>query len=496
MDGENITIIPDVKIDALYAKYSKKPQKGGFFVAKASFRYTKNKLYLSYEDNVKNIFTFKNEVIDLTNFDSLKGFIFSHNIGFRRLREIWSGYDKSTELDDFEGCYYVWRDRRVDSLDKYPYGVRVYVNNYGLYRYLNSDDDWLQHSEISQNVKNTNFKLRNTYGYISFKNYSEEESALKISNDRNDFIVNDIPDLIVSTVPTSHIAIDVDPGVVFNEDNMTVCANSLGIHIVRFAYNNIVISVELDVKDPTPRFSLKQEALKSPEGASLELSQYIHKTSIVGMSISDIAISSSEVKIKKNYLSSDTHPGEYIINYSYVDDEYTIVKPLHLTVTPLRLKESKKILDLFPTCRGLVKYFKIKDIIFDMAESYILHPTICMISMRTLIEASFKAFEEEIFNVKINNSSTYDIEQKWKWVKLQIEQKNTQIPSIILEKYQARICASHKSIIKYYKELEPNAYIHRNDTIATSDEVYASVKRFSLWLNFIIDSLLYKQERQ
>lgn len=546
LNGENITVLPEIKIDELYIKHNKKPQKGGFFVAKASFRYSKNKLYLAYEDNEKNVFTFEEEVIDLTNFDSLKAFIFSHNIEFRRLKEIWTGYDKSTQLDDFEGCYYIWRDRRIDALDKYPYGVRVYVNNYGLYRYLNSDDDWLQHSEISQNVKNTNFKLRNTYGYISFKNYSEDEGYLKVSNDRNDFIVNlpqkkfkylmrhfvsglfsyidiamrdyssdavqlkarhekrnvvlgqklDVADLIVSTVPTSHITVDVDLNVVFNEDDMTIHANSVGLHTVKFTYNNITISVELDVKDPTPRFSLVRQALKSPEGASIELSQYIKKTSIVGMSISDIIISSDEASIRKNYLASDTHPGDYIINYSYIDDDYTIVHPLHLTVTPLRLKEAKKIIDVFPTCRNLIKYFKIKDIIIDIAECYTLHPTICMISMRTLIEASFKAFEEEVFNIKVDNSSKYDIEQKWKWVKMEVEKSNPLIPACILEKYQAKIAASHKNIITYYKSLELNAYIHRNDTIATQNEVYAAAKRFSLWLNFIIDSLLIKQNEK
>lgn len=546
LNGENITVLPETKIDELYKKYSKKPQKGGFFVAKASFRYSKNKLHLAYEDNEKNVFTFEEEVIDLTKFDSLKAFIFTHNIEFRRLKEVWTGYDKSTLLDDFEGCYYIWRDRRVDALDKYPYGVRIYVNNYGLYRYLNSDDDWLQHSEISQNVKNTNYKLRNTYGYISFNNYSEEESSLKISNDRNDFIVNlpqkkfkylmrhfvsglfsyidiamrnhspdpvqlkaryekrnvilgqklDVADLIVSTVPTSHITVDVGKHVVFNEDDMTIHANSLGIHLIKFTYNNITTSVELDVKDPTPRFSLIRQSLKSTEGTSVELSQYINKSSIVGISIFDIKISSDEVSIKKNYLPHDTLPGEYTIKYSYTGDDYKIVNLLYLTVTPLRLKESKKIIDIFPNCRRLVSYFKIKEIIGDIAECYTLHPTICMISIRTLIEASFKAFEEEVFKTKVDNSSKYDIEQKWKWIKMEVEKSNPLIPECILDKYQAKIAANHKNIIKYYKELEPNAYIHRNDTIASPNEVYAAVKRFSLWLNFIIDSLLVKQNEE
>lgn len=546
LNNENITVLPEIKIDELYTKHNKKPQKGGFFVAKASFRYSKNKLYLAYEDNEKDVFTFKEEVIDLTNFDSLKAFIFSHNIEFRRLKEIWTGYDKSTQLDDFEGCYYIWRDRRIDALDKYPYGVRIYVNNYGLYRYLNSDDDWLQHSEISQNVKNTNYKLRNTYGYISFNNYSEEESSLKISNDRNDFIVNlpqkkfkylmrhfvsglfsyidiamrnyspdavqlkarhekrnvvlgqklDVADLIVSTIPTSHITVDVDSDVIFNEDDMTIHANSIGLHIIKFTYNNITISVELDVKDPTPRFSLVRQFLKSPEGTSVELSQYINKSSIVGISISDILISSNDVSIKKNYLASDTHPGEYTINYSYTDEDYAIVNPLYLIVTPLRLKESKKVANLFPTHRNLVKYFKIKDIITDIAECYTLHPTICMIAMRTLIEASLKAFEEEVFKQKVDNSKGYDIEQKWKWIKNEVELGNSLISPGILEKYKVKLSNNHKSIIKYYKELEPNAYIHQHDTIATPNEVYAAAKRFSLWLNFIIDSLLVKQNEE
>lgn len=544
VDGEDVTVYPLEKIESLYEKYKKRKNPGrGYFVSKATFRYSNNNLILSYEDNEKALFGFTKESINLTDFESVKSFIYKYNIEFRNLKTVWEKLNKKVAVDDFEGCYYIWRDRKEDDLEKYPYGVRIYVNNYGLYRYLNSDDDWLQHTEISQNVRNTNFKLRNTYGYVSFYNYNEYDSGLIISNDRNDFKVNQaqkkfmyimrhfvsgifsyidiamrnyvpespqfkckyakrnihigdsisIYDLISTQVPIGQIQIITDENTIINQDDLTLCVNKVGIHKVIFKYNELELSVELDAKDPTPRFKLIKEKIRKTEGSSIELSQYINQSSIVGFSISDIKISSEDSNIKNNYFTKENYPGAHLIDYSYKDEGYDITQKLQIILDPLRIKESKKIKELFPLHNKLIEYFKIKDVIKEISESYTQNPTICMISIRTLIEISLKAFEEKIFNVEVDNTANYSIEQKFKWIHDEICNDNTIIDKLLIDKYRAKLTTRYKKTINYYKRLSLNIYIHEHDSIATPNEVYAAVRRFSLILNFIIEALVLKQ---
>ena len=70
----------------------------------------------------------------------------------------------SITVPTFSGVFYTWRNQKDDQLEQWPAGIRIYVNNYSLYRYLDKDNDWLNLSEVSQNVKATNYKLKNTYG--------------------------------------------------------------------------------------------------------------------------------------------------------------------------------------------------------------------------------------------------------------------------------------------------------------------------------------------
>ena len=548
IDGVEVTSTPSSKIDDIYKRKNTQPKKKkeGYFVAKAQFKYSNNKLQISYSDNEKNVFTFKDEVIDLANFESLKSFTSKYNLSFRHLKEIWKGFDKTTQLDDFEGCYYIWRDRRDDELNQYPYGVRIYVNNYGLYRYLNKDDDWLKHSEISQNIKNTNYKMRNTYGYVLFKNYDEQVSGLKISNDRNDFNVNlykskfmyimknfvsgifsyidiamrkyslgntlmkpryekrnlfpgqkiEISELVVGTVPVNQISIAHDEAIVFCEAEGFVYSNIIGTHKIYLTYEDINICIDIEIKDPTPRFSLIKNEIEISDGTSLELMQFINKSSIVNIPITDITISSDFAKIKDNYFTKDNNPDDYVVTYSYFENHHEIINKLLIKVRHLRVRESKKIKDIFPKHKNISKYFKIKDVISDIAECHTLHPTICIIGIRTLIEISLKAFQEEIFNEQVDNSKEYDVDAKIKWVYNCVSMEDDKIDKILIQEYKVKLASNYKKTIKYYKELSPNMYIHEHDTIAGPKDVYVAARRFSLLLNFIIDALLLKQRHE
>lgn len=67
-------LTPKAKIDDLYNKFKVASKTKGYFVAKASFKYSNNKLVISYEDNEKHIFNFQNEEIDLLDFTSISEF--------------------------------------------------------------------------------------------------------------------------------------------------------------------------------------------------------------------------------------------------------------------------------------------------------------------------------------------------------------------------------------------------------------------------------------
>ena len=190
-DGKRLTITPKEKIESLYGKNKRKSTSKGYFVAKGIFKYSQDKLTLSYEDNILNLFNFTDEQIDLNDYDELAAFTKRNKLHIPRLRR-W--HDELLQLgsaiDDFEGVYYIWRDRKDTFVDYSPCGIRVYINNYGMYDFLDKNNDWLQHTAISQNVKNTNYKQQNTFGFVNFKKFNESNSRLKISQERSNFHVN------------------------------------------------------------------------------------------------------------------------------------------------------------------------------------------------------------------------------------------------------------------------------------------------------------------
>ena len=123
------------------------------------------------------------------------------------------------QIPAFSGVLYTWRNRKSDDLEQWPVGVRIYINNYSLYRYLDKENDWLNLSEISQNVKATNYKLKNTYGYLDLTDYNENDEDLKISKERNDFVdslsqrkfIHIMRDVIVGTFTRIDMAVKNPP---------------------------------------------------------------------------------------------------------------------------------------------------------------------------------------------------------------------------------------------------------------------------------------------
>lgn len=119
------------------------------------------------------------------------------------------------EIPDFEGVWYMKRDRKNRDMNDFGYEIRLYVNNFALYNYLNTNNDRLQLTNISQNKKNTNYKQHNVFGYLNFPGFNDLEEGLKISNERGGFIenvyFNKFMDVLYTFVLLPTISIDIAP---------------------------------------------------------------------------------------------------------------------------------------------------------------------------------------------------------------------------------------------------------------------------------------------
>lgn len=538
-----------IKIEELYKKYrSVRGGKKGFFVAKATFRYSSNKLYLSYEDNQKNIFNFDNEEIDLTDVKSLTNFLDKKNVVYkgvvhRNHQKLYEYFDSYTELDDFSGVYYIWRDRKEDD-NQYPCGVRVYVNNYGLYDYLNNEDDWLSHSEISQNVSATNYKLKNTYGYVVFDNFNESQSQLKISKARNNFMISlaekkfryimrgfvsgifssiditikdpkydtrifeirqerknvflgdvlNIKDLLRTTLPFNQVQIECDNFITVDEESGNILVSEIGQHEIRFFDGLVWLKVTINVREPIPNFDLTRSSIKKMQGETIDLTKFINKKSVCSMDDAEIKIISigDDTIIRNNIFCCENYPGIHVIKYLYEVDGNTLVsKLLEINVEKLYKKDSNKFSKIFTHHNYLSDYVKIHDIIDDISNCYMQYPTISMISLRSLIEVSIRSFLEGVCEKEVKKDIV--IGNYINQVAKEVHDKNVNIHDEVMKKYEIRILRGQKNLNTEYQKMDLNYYVHSHDSIPSSDDILQIAKKFSFFINFIIEALLRKQ---
>lgn len=105
-------------------------------------------------------------------------------------------YQSYTNLEDvpsFEGRILVFDNQNAGPiLKQYGAGVNIYVNQFALYNYLSADNDWLGLADFSQRKKVTNLRPHNVFGYVNFEEFNENEEVLRISNERADFIQDQI----------------------------------------------------------------------------------------------------------------------------------------------------------------------------------------------------------------------------------------------------------------------------------------------------------------
>lgn len=96
--------------------------------------------------------------------------------------------DDMVDLPDFEGEFYIYRGQKKKKIKTINYGVRVFINGFSLYNYINSDYDWLNFSPLSQVGKFTSVTKHNVFGSIRFYNFNENKENLLISNERSHFL--------------------------------------------------------------------------------------------------------------------------------------------------------------------------------------------------------------------------------------------------------------------------------------------------------------------
>ncbi|WP_277714154.1 ATP-binding protein [Bacillus atrophaeus] len=165
------------------------------FDAKIVFKYSEEHNALKFQYLSKDQRVNSDEIIfDLNQYLDIDKIIFEkyhfHTEKFAFRNYLTGGLIEKNELliPNFEGTWYVKANRKPKELLNFESGIKLYVNNFALYNYINTNNDWLQITNISQNKKANIYKQHNVFGFLNFPEFNEHEEGLKISNERGGFI--------------------------------------------------------------------------------------------------------------------------------------------------------------------------------------------------------------------------------------------------------------------------------------------------------------------
>lgn len=440
-------------IETLEEYYDKNRRDDLGFIAKAAFTYNANKVTLSYEDNISGFYNFANKVIDLEDRNSVNKFALDINmpdkgiVPIRKISEseVFDEVFRDVSVPAFSGVFYTWRNKKDEKLEQWPVGVRIYVNDYSLYRYLDKDNDWLNLSEISQNVKATNYKLKNTYGYLDIDGYNENQESLKISKERNDFvdslsqrkfmkIMREVImvaftriDMAVKKPPikslalrdsnvtvrmgekialASHIMcnhiglndiqVSYDKTVLSMDEDWNISSMKPGTYEVELSYDGKVVKIQLNYKEKVPEFALTKDSIVVYKGNTVNLRDYIARDKCKDLLVEDIEITpqAQSTIIRNDYFTKDNMIGSHVVLYRYGEFQRTMsIKVREIEKQPGGGAKSPRIDALFTNLDLLQsKSFKIPELIEGISKHYLESPTLCMAAIRILIESSCKTF--------------------------------------------------------------------------------------------------------
>lgn len=455
VDEKEEFFYPSETIEEFYNR-NKADNKG--FIAKASFECEDNTIKLFYEDNISGFYTFNNQIIDLSNRGSVD--VFAANIKapergvpVKKIAEsdLFEESYCSISVPKFSGVLYTWRGIKDEQLEQWPVGVRIYVNDYSMYRYLDRDNDWLNLSEVSQNVKATNYKLKNTYGYLNLPHYNENLESLKISKERNDFVdslaqrkfIKIMRDIIVAAFTRIDIAVKNPPiqsiglrqnsltirvgekvslsqylicnnlglddiEISYDKNKLTIdedwnaSANSHGNYKIKFSYKDQSCEMTVIFKDKVPEFSLSKNFIEVYRGNTVNLQDYILPNSCKDVKLENIQIiaDNQSTIVSNDLFSKDNAVGRHLILYKYGEFQRTlIVSVKEIEKQPGGGAKTPRIDILFPKLDMLrSKSFKIPELVDAISSYYVEAPTLCMAAIRILVEASCKAYFQHLKN--------------------------------------------------------------------------------------------------
>jgi len=451
-------------VETLESYYSRNKRDNNGFIAKASFSYTNNVITLSYEDNISGFYTFNEKIIDLRDKKTVNRFIsdiHAPESGVAPIKSIceseaFSEQYLPIELPAFSGVLYTWRNRKNDDLEQWPVGVRIYINNYSLYRYLDKENDLLTLSEISQNLKATNYKLKNTYGYLDITNYNEHDEELKISKERNDFVdsmsqrkfIHIMRDVVVGIFARIDIAVKNPPiqsinlrynnvtmkvGTPFHLASVVICNNiglddinldfdesqlsisddwivstdRAGSYPIKFNYNDKAQTFTIHYKNVIPEFDLLKNVISIYKGNSVNLRDFIVVSSCKDVTPDSISILSQnkDTIIKNDVFDKNNSVGQHIICYRYDDFQ----RILSITVKEIERQpgagaKSPRIDTLFSKLDELrERSYKLPELVDAISSYYVQAPTLCMAAIRILIESSSKEFFNHLVDEEVTD---------------------------------------------------------------------------------------------
>ena len=162
------------------------------FTSKVDFSYNKKKKELLYkiERNDSTIINSKQIAIKFDREIDIEKILEEnyHIINTRKKEDFIFLPHGANQVCDFQGTFYIKEGNKgYKEVEKFGAAVRLYVNGFAMYNYIDRENDWLKLSYLSQNVQNSGIKPNNTIGYISFDRFNEYEEELQISKERSHF---------------------------------------------------------------------------------------------------------------------------------------------------------------------------------------------------------------------------------------------------------------------------------------------------------------------
>ena len=463
IDGVEESFYPQETLEDYYSR-NKRSSSG--FIAKATFRYEKNIITLSYEDNISNFYTFSDHRIDLSNPSSVDDFIRAIKAPEKGVAPIKSICESRAfkpdylpiQLPTFSGVLYTWRNRKSDDLEQWPVGVRIYINNYSLYRYLDKENDWLNLSEVSQNVKATNYKLKNTYGFLDLTDYNENEENLKISKERNDFVdsmaqrkfIHIMRDVIIGVFTRIDMAVknppvqsfslrffnptvrlgdkfDLSTAIICNniglnditieydesqfsiDEDLSVSATKQGSYEIKLTYGEITHTLVVQFKNIIPEFALSKSSITVYKGNSYNLRDFIIVDSckdVTPESIEIVPARKGATIINNDVFDKSNTVGQHIVYFRYGEFQRTLdISVKEIERQPGAGAKSPRISTLFPKLNQLRSCsIKLPELVDAISSYYVQAPTLCMAAIRILLESSAKAFFKALYDEEVTDS--------------------------------------------------------------------------------------------